>query len=496
MTAPHAPSEPLTAADTAARIREGDLTARDAIDHALARARANAHLNALTETLEDTARAAADTIDQARANNNPLPPLAGVPIVIKDNICTTMGHTTAASRILEGYRSPFNATAITRLINAGAIPIAKSNMDEFGMGSSGENSSLGPTLNPHDHTRTPGGSSSGSAAAVAAAIAPLALGSDTGGSIRQPAAHTGLVGLKPTYARVSRLGLIAFASSLDQIAPIARTPRDCALLFDAIAAHDPHDSTSANQPPPTTAHTIDELPQGLRIAITPECASPANHPEINANLQRTIRALEDLGVTLIHDAKLPHAHFGISAYYLIATAEASSNLARYDAIRYGKPAELTPTTTLTDHYERTRTQHLGPEVRRRILLGTYALSAGYYDAYYLRALKTRRLIKHDFDAVFNTGAHAILTPTTSAPAFRLTEKSEDPLALYLEDTYTVPASLAGLPAISFPTGHATIDNKQLPTAAQLIAPPFNEALLLQLAHALSGAGVSPTIGAE
>jgi aspartyl-tRNA(Asn)/glutamyl-tRNA(Gln) amidotransferase subunit A len=404
-------------------------------------------------------------------------------IAVKDNICTRIGHTTAASRFLENYQSPFDATAVHRLLLAGATIAGKTNLDEFGMGASTEHSAFGPTLNPWNPEYVPGGSSGGSAAAVASGLARAALGSDTGGSIRQPAAHCGLVGLKPTWGRVSRFGLIAFASSLDVIGPIAHTVSDCAAILEVIAGIDPHDATSSDIAPPALLDTLDEPIPDLRIGVVRSMLNEHNHPAVNAATRAAIERLESNGATII-DIELPHAEYAVAAYYLIATAEASSNLARYDGVRFGCRAQLADDATLEDLYTKSRTQGFGPEVRRRIILGTHVLSAGYHDAYYLRALKTRRLIKNEYDRAFaEHGLHAILTPVTPGPPFRLGEKLDDPMALYLEDQYTVAPSLAGLPAISVPAGF-TKDDLPLPVGVQLIAKAFDEATLLRVAQTL------------
>jgi aspartyl-tRNA(Asn)/glutamyl-tRNA(Gln) amidotransferase subunit A len=406
-------------------------------------------------------------------------PLAGVPIAIKDNIATTTGHTTAASRILSQYVSPFDATAVSRLAAAGAVPIAKTNMDEFGMGSSTEHSPFGPTCNPWRLDHVPGGSSGGSAAAVAARIVPLALGSDTGGSIRQPASHCGVVGLKPTYGRVSRYGLIAYASSLDCIGPIAANVALAATALTVMAGVDPLDSTSSTRPVSDYAATLDDPIAGRRIGLVRSMLSEHNHPCVNETVLMAADALRACGATVV-DVDLPNAHLAIDAYYIIATAEASSNLARYDGVRYGQRAHLPQAATLEDLYVRTRSAFFGPEVQRRIMLGTHVLSAGYYDAYYLRALKTRRLIKDDYDRALSDHAlDALLMPTSPGPAFAQGCKLNDALALYLEDVYTVGINLAGLPAVSIPV----TTESSLPIGVQLVTRPFDEAILLNLARA-------------
>lgn len=459
------------------------------VDDVLARIdRHNAALNAMLEVFGDEARARASALDEQLRDPSFVPgPLTGVPVVVKDNICTDRGRTTCASRMLAEYRSPFSATSVLRLEAAGAVIIGKANMDEFAMGSSGERSFFGPTRNPHDPSRVPGGSSSGSAASVAARFAPCALGSDTGGSIRQPASYTGTVGLKPTYGRVSRWGLVAFASSLDQIGPITRSVTDSALMLDVIAGYDELDSTSVRLDPPRAFEQVDRPVEGLRLGVAREARSEANDPSVRAAFDGAMQVFRDMGAEVI-DIDLPMLDAGISTYYLVATAEASSNLARYDGIRYGRRAALAEGEGLEALYARSRSEGFGPEVQRRIMLGCHALSSGYYDAYYLTALKARRLIKRDFDRAFrpedgSPGVHAVVMPTAPSAAFRLGEKSADPMSMYLEDIYTVGANLAGLPAISVPMGSGANDSgAHLPLGLQIIAPAFEDALLLRIAR--------------
>ncbi len=478
-----------TPAPTARQIRDSvaswPAAAPEAIEAAVDQvSRRDAELHAFTQVFADEARRDARSLHAALAGGAHAPPLAGVPIAIKDNICTTRGRTTCASRFLEDYRSPFDATAVRKLHDAGAIILGKTNLDEFAMGSSCEHSAFGPTHNPWDVSRTPGGSSGGSAAAVAAGLVPIALGSDTGGSVRQPAAMCGVIGLKPTYGRVSRFGLVAFASSLDQIGILSRTVADAAIVMHIIAGHDPHDATSADRPPPDTLSLLETPVDALRIGVPRQVHSDANHPAVTTALAEAMRIFADLGATIV-DIDLPHADYGIAAYYLIACAEASSNLARYDGVRYGHRAALAKDATLEDMYVKSRTEGFGAEVQRRIMLGTYVLSAGYYDQFYQRAMRTRRLIHDDFARAFaapGPACHAILMPTTPTPAFKLGEKLDDPLALYLQDLYTVGVNLAGLPAISLPAGFADVDGVRLPTAVQLIAPPFQESALLRIAR--------------
>jgi aspartyl-tRNA(Asn)/glutamyl-tRNA(Gln) amidotransferase subunit A len=414
--------------------------------------------------------------------------LAGVPVALKDNLCLVGSPTTAGSRILEGYRSPFTATAVQRLLDAGAVVIGKTNCDEFAMGSSGENSAFGPTKNPWDVSRVPGGSSSGSAAAVAAGIVPAALGSDTGGSIRQPASHCGIVGLKPTYGRVSRYGLIAYASSLDQIGPLTRSVEDAALILNIICGHDPLDSTSSDHAVPDFTQDLSKPIDELVLGVPKHAFSPANHPAVVSTLRAAIKTYESLGAS-IREIDFPHADHAIAAYYIVALAEASSNLARFDGVRYGRRAALKPGASLMDLYCQSRSEGFGPEVQRRIMLGTYILSSGYYDAYYLTALKARRKIKQDFDRAFEapTSCDAILMPASPNPAFKLGEKTSDPLAMYLEDIYTVGINLAGVPAITIPAGFVAIGQKRLPIGMQLIGPAWREATLLRIARMFEGA---------
>ena len=429
-------------------------------------------LNAFQATGEGTARAEARRLAQAGVAGGLL---HGVPVALKDNMAATDLPSTAGSRILEGYVSPFDATVVARLRGAGALVVGTTRCDEFAMGSSTENCAWGVVRNPWDLTRTPGGSSGGGAAAVAAGLVPLALGSDTGGSIRQPAALTGIVGLKPTYGRVSRYGLIAFASSLDQIGPMARSTREAAAALQVISGHDPLDSTSANQPVPDFVAALTGDVRGVRIGV-PRRLLDGVDPAVAKTFSDALDVARTLGAT-IHDIELPHASLGIAVYYLIATAEASANLARYDGVRYGHRAASA--TTLAGLYERTRTEGFGPEVTRRILLGTYVLSEGYYDAYYKRAQQVRTLIARDYTAAWQS-VDVIAMPTTPGPAFRLGERVADPLQMYLADVFTVGANLAGVPAISVPCGFS---DDTLPLGLQLIAPPWEEARMLRVADA-------------
>ena len=462
------------------RIARGEQTAeaivRASLDAVAARDTA---LQAFTAVAADQALEAARAIDVARARGAALGPLAGVPIALKDNICTRTLPTTAASKVLRGYVPPYDATVVERLAAAGAIVVGKTNCDEFAMGSSTENSAYGPTANPWALDRTPGGSSGGSAAAVAARLVPAALGSDTGGSIRQPAAFCGVVGLKPTYGRVSRYGLLAFASSLDQIGPFTTSVDDAALVLTAIAGADPHDATCATRPVPDWTAAASAPPQGLRIGVPRRFIAGGVHGAVAAAFEQALATWRDAGATLV-DIDLPNAPLAIPVYYLIATAEASSNLARYDGVRYGHRARLGAGDGLREMYERTRDEGFGAEVKRRIMLGTFVLSAGYHDAYYVKAQAVRAKLRDDYDRAFAT-VDVVATPTTPTPAFRLGEKTADPLQMYLADIFTVSANLAGVPAISLPCGFST---DGLPIGCQLTARRWDEATLLAAGAAL------------
>ena len=442
--------------------------------------RRNPELNAFLALSPDRAYAQADRVDVAIARHEALPPLAGVPIAIKDVISTQGVRTTCGSKILQSYLPPYDATAIERLEAAGAILLGKTNCDEFAMGSSTENSAYGTVRNPVALDRVPGGSSGGSAAAVAAGLAVAALGTDTGGSIRQPGACCGIPAMMPTYGRVSRYGLIAFASSLDRVGPFAGNVADTAAVMGVIAGHDPNDSTSAAVPVPDYTAEIEKPIQGLRIGVPEDYFGEGLDAEVKAKVEAGIALLERLGCRRI-TLKMPHTGYAIATYYIVATAEASSNLARYDGVRYGLRV---PGSTLIDMYRKTRERGFGPEVKRRIMLGTYALSAGYYDAYYLRAQKVRSLIARDFSDAFQK-VDAIITPTAPTPAFRLGEKTADPLQMYLADIYTVTGSLAGVPGISVPCGKTKAG---LPVGMQIFGSHFSEGRVLQLAHAFEKAG--------
>ncbi len=405
-------------------------------------------------------------------------PLGGVPIAIKDVINVTGEPCTCGSRMLLPYRAPYDATVIAKLRAAGAIPFGRANMDEFAMGSSTENSAFGPTHNPWDLTRTPGGSSGGSAAVVAADEAFAALGSDTGGSIRQPAALCGIVGVKPTYGRVSRYGLTAFASSLDQIGPFTKTVRDAALILDVISGKDPMDSTSLDQPVPAHTALLGRDIRGMKLGMPREYFIDGIDPQVDAAVRAAIRHYESLGAEIV-EVSLPNTEHAVGVYYIIATAECSANLARFDGVRYGHRAE---SSGLLDHYGRTREEGFGPEVKRRIILGTYVLSSGYYDAYYLRAQKVRTLIRDDFTRAF-AQCDAIVCPTSPEPAFKLGDRADDPLKMYLADIFTIATNLAGIPGLSLPCGFAEVDGKKLPIGLQLLGQPLDEPRLLQIAHA-------------
>ena len=406
-------------------------------------------------------------------------PLGGIPIAIKDIINVMDQPCTCASKILNGYRAPYDATVIQKLRAAGAIPFGKTNLDELAMGSSTENSALKSTRNPWDLSRVPGGSSGGSAAAVAADEAFGALGSDTGGSIRQPAALCGVVGLKPTYGRVSRFGLVAFASSLDQVGPVTKTVRDAALIMNAIAGHDPQDSTSLKEPVPNYVASLGNDLRGVRLGVPKEYMIEGIDPQVRAAIDAAVKQLNSLGAEIV-EVSLPSTEYAVAVYYIIATAEASANLARFDGVRYGYRAE-NPKDVL-DLYGRTREEGFGPEVKRRIILGTYVLSSGYYDAYYLRAQRVRELIRRDFASAFEK-VDALISPTSPVAAFKLGERVADPLQMYLADIFTIAANLAGICGISVPCGFAERDGHRLPIGLQLLGKPLDEARILQIAHA-------------
>ena len=466
-------SVPERATDIRAAVAAGKLSAVEVCRAALDRiARLDPPLHAFLHVDEAGALERAARLDRERPADAPL---LGVPVALKDNICTAGGPTTAASRLLEHYVPPYSADVVERLERAGAVIVGKTNCDEFAMGSSTEHSAFGPTRNPWATDRTPGGSSGGSAVAVAAGMVPLALGSDTGGSIRQPAALCGVVGLKPTYGRVSRYGLIAFGSSLDQIGPFGTSARDVAAIFGVIAGHDARDSTSAGAAVPDYGAALTGDVKGLKVGVPRALVADGVEPGVRAAFEASLDALRDAGAVL-SNVELPHAPLAIPVYYLVANAEASSNLARYDGVRYGPRPDA---ATLHDVYYHTRAR-FGAEAKRRIMIGTFVLSAGYYDAYYVKALQVRALIRRDYDEAF-ARVDLVAMPTTPTAAFRLGEKTEDPLQMYLADVFTVAANLAGLPAISVPCG---LTDAALPVGLQLTARAFGEATLLRAADAL------------
>jgi aspartyl-tRNA(Asn)/glutamyl-tRNA(Gln) amidotransferase subunit A len=466
----------MTVVETAAAVRAGDRSAREVVDERLAAIESgDGALHAFNYVMADEARSQADAVDRRIASGEDPGPLAGVAVALKDNMCTRGVPTTCSSRILEHWRPPYDATIVSRLAGAGAVFVGKTNLDEFAMGSSTENSAFGPTRNPHDPSRVPGGSSGGSAAAVAAGFVPAAFGSDTGGSIRQPAALCGVVGVKPTYGRVSRYGLVAFASSLDQIGPFAASVEDAALLFEVVGGHDPMDSTSVDEPAPSVFAGLGDGVEGLRVGLTKEFVEGAD-ADVVSRVEEAARALEKAGA-VISDASVPAAVYGLSAYYLIAPAEASSNLARYDGVRYGLRVDGDDITSM---YTATRAAGFGAEVKRRIMLGTYALSAGYYDAYYGQAQRVRTLIIRDFEAAY--AYHDLLLGATSpTTAFEIGAKTENPLTMYLSDVFTIPSNLAGHPAISVPYGTG---DDGLPVGVQVLAPALAEPLMFRAAAAL------------
>jgi len=458
-------------------VQEGKTTAAALAEACYAKIESDdPQIGAYLTLAKDRAFAKAAEIDVLAAKGEKLPPLGGVPVGIKDVMVTRDARTTAGSKILGNYVPPYDCTAVARLEAAGAVVLGKTNCDEFAMGSSNENSAWRPVHNPRDLSRVPGGSSGGSAAAVAADMAVVALGSDTGGSIRQPASFCGVVGLMPTYGRVSRYGLIAFASSLDHIGPLSKTVTDAAIVLRTIAGRDPMDSTSADVPVPDYVAELGKPVRGLKIGVPKEYFGEGLDAEVQMAVETAIQKLAALGCEII-SLSLPHTKYAISTYYIVATAEASSNLARYDAVRYGFRAK--GAHTLSEMYKRSRDQGFGTEVKRRIMLGTYALSAGYYDAYYLKAQKVRALLAQDFEEAFKK-VDAIVTPTSPTAAFKLGEKVDDPLAMYLADIYTVTADLAGIPGISIPCGET---KEELPIGLQILGKHFDETTILRIAHA-------------
>jgi aspartyl-tRNA(Asn)/glutamyl-tRNA(Gln) amidotransferase subunit A len=464
----------------ATKVRAGEVSAEAVTAAALGQiARCNRELNVFLQAPREGALAQARAIDAKRSRGETLGPLAGVPVAIKDAICVRGVVTTAASKILAGYEPPYDATVIERLRAADAVIVGKTNMDEFAMGSSSENSAFGVTRNPWDLARSPGGSSSGSAAAVAARMTPCSLGSDTGGSIRQPASFTGTVGLKPTYGRVSRYGLIAFASSLDQIGPFAGDVRGSARVLSVIAGHDPRDATSLVAPAEDFEAACGRSVKGLRIGVPEEYFAEGLDPEVGASVRAAIHELEAEGC-VVKPVTMPHTHYAVATYYVLATAEASSNLARFDGVRFGlRVTDGEAARDLRAMYGKTRDAGFGAEVKRRILLGTFVLSAGYYDAYYRKAQKVRTLIRRDFERAFET-VDVICSPASPTPAFRLGEKVDDPLAMYLNDIYTLPASLAGVPAMSVPCAPT---RSGLPVGLHIASRPMDEATMLAVASA-------------
>ena len=470
---------PATASDIAPNVRTGAVRAVDVLERHLAAIDAgDAEIHAFNVVTADLAREQAAAVDAAVAAGRDTGRLAGVPIALKDNMCTQGIPTTCSSKILDGWKPPYDATIVGRLRDAGAVLIGKTNLDEFAMGSSTENSAFGPTRNPRDTTRVPGGSSGGSAAAVAAGFAPVALGSDTGGSIRQPAALCGVVGVKPTYGAVSRYGLVAFASSLDQIGPFANTVADAALVLEVISGHDPMDSTSIAQGALDVSSGLDRGVAGLRVGRITDLPAGAS-ADVSARLDDAFDALARAGAEIV-DVTVPAYTYALTAYYLIAPAEASSNLARYDGVRFGLRVEAPDTNAM---YMATRTAGFGDEVKRRIMLGTYALSAGYYDAYYGRALKVRRRIADDFTAAYEH-VDVLITPTSPTVAFPIGDKTADPLSMYLCDTYTIPSNLSGDPAMSIPFGTG---DGGLPVGVQVLAPALGEGVMFRVAAELERA---------
>jgi len=468
----------LSAVQLRDMIKSGSIKSADATEGVFAQIdKLEPVIGAYISTCRDKALEKAADVDRRIAVGQAVGKLAGVPVAIKDNMCTTFGATTCASRILENFHAPYNATVVEKLLAADAVILGKTNMDEFAMGSSTENSGLKRTVNPWDTSRVPGGSSGGSAAAVAGRLCFAALGSDTGGSIRQPASFCGVVGLKPTYGRVSRFGLVAYGSSLDQIGPITRTVADSALLLNVIAGYDPADSTSIDEavaPLCDYLEKLDEPVENLKIAIVPGFVAGADRQVQNA-LSETIGVYKNLGAEIM-EIDMPHLDYAIAAYYLVATAEASSNLARYDGVHYGHRSDKAE--DYIEVYSKSRAEAFGKEVKRRIMLGTYALSSGYYDAYYLKALKVRNLIRADFTNAFDK-CDCIMMPVSPTTAFKIGEKIDDPLTMYLSDIYTIAANLAGVPGISVPCG---FDDNNLPIGLQILAPPFGEDKLLRISR--------------
>lgn len=468
----------MTALEMSAALQRREATSRELVEASYARIEAlDGRLHAFLNLRKDAALAEAEAIDRRRAAGEKLGRLAGIPVAIKDNLCTNDGlPTTCGSRMLENFHAPYDAHVVERLRKAGAIIVGKCNLDEFAMGSSTENSAFGPTRNPWKLDCVPGGSSGGSAAAVAAGMVPLSLGSDTGGSIRQPGSLCGVVGLKPTYGRVSRYGLIAFASSLDQIGPFARTIDDAALMLEVISGRDVRDSTSLDRPVPDYAASLESVDfKGLRIGLPNEFFGEGLDPEVEQIIRTALKVYQDAGAELV-EVSLPHSKYALETYYIVATAECSSNLARYDGVHYGHRSE--GGENMINMYCRSRAEGFGDEVKRRIMLGTHVLSSGYYDAYYLRALKVRQTIKQDFDEIF-ARVDCIMGPTSPTPAFVFGARTDDPLAMYLSDIYTLSANLATIPGVSVPCGHT---KSGLPVGLQLLTDVFTEDRLLAMAR--------------
>ena len=478
----------MEATEIAEKVSSGEVSARSVVEHHIETInKIESDVNAFNLVTAEQALIDADEIDSKIASGETLGPLAGVPISIKDNLCTRGVETTCSSKILEGWKPPYNATVIEKLKEAGAVVMGKTNLDEFAMGSSTENSAFGPTRNPHNLELVPGGSSGGSAAAVAAGFSPLALGSDTGGSIRQPAALCGVVGVKPTYGRVSRYGLVAFASSLDQVGPFANTVSDAALTLEVISGHDPRDSTSIPEKPLNISEVLNQGVDGMRIGVIEELSGKGLEgisPDVSSRVEEAIKVFSNAGA-IVESASVPASIYGLSAYYVIAPAEASSNLARYDGIRFGPRTEA---ATTAETMTATRTKGFGDEVKRRIMLGTYALSAGYYDAYYGKSQRVRTLIMNDFAKAYEK-FDILISPTAPTTAFPLGDKTADPMQIYLQDVCTIPSNLAGHPAMSVPFG---VGEDGMPVGIQILAPAMAEREMFQAAKVLeseSGKGI-------
>ena len=478
----------MEATEIAEKVSSGEVSARSVVEHHIETInKIESDVNAFNLVTAEQALIDADEIDSKIASGETLGPLAGVPISIKDNLCTRGVETTCSSKILEGWKPPYNATVIEKLKEAGAVVMGKTNLDEFAMGSSTENSAFGPTRNPHNLELVPGGSSGGSAAAVAAGFSPLALGSDTGGSIRQPAALCGVVGVKPTYGRVSRYGLVAFASSLDQVGPFANTVSDAALTLEVISGHDPRDSTSIPEKPLNISEVLNQGVDGMRIGVIEELSGKGLEgisPDVSYRVEEAIKVFSNAGA-IVESASVPASIYGLSAYYVIAPAEASSNLARYDGIRFGPRTEA---ATTAETMTATRTKGFGDEVKRRIMLGTYALSAGYYDAYYGKSQRVRTLIMNDFAKAYEK-FDILISPTAPTTAFPLGDKTADPMQMYLQDVCTIPSNLAGHPAMSVPFG---VGEDGMPVGIQILAPAMAEREMFQAAKVLeseSGKGI-------